>query len=289
MNRPMPEVHGATHRTIEARGARFHVAEAGGGEPVVLLHGLAQHWYAWRRVLPELTANYRLYCIDLRGCGWSEGTRRGYSTRDQAADVLAVMDALGLASARLIAHGDSTWIGFMLCRMAPSRFPAYLALNGAVPWATRGTLLRHAWRFWFTALWEYPVAGSAVLRRFPAFTRALLQMWSGRRYHWDDAVLQEFAAASATPTQAHAIQQTLWQYVLHDIPALVSGSWRRAAPITVPTLLLGGELDPVSRPGPARDLTPHATDLRIELVPGAHLLPETAPRIVAAAARDHFE
>jgi len=285
----MPEVRGVAHRLIDTRGTRFHVAQAGDGEPVVLLHGLAQHWYAWRRVLPELAASYRLYCVDLRGCGWSEGTRRGYSTRDQAADILAVMDALGLESVRLIAHGDSAWIGFMLCRTAPERFGAYLALNGSHPWATRGTLLRHAWRFWFTALWEYPIAGRVVLRRFPAFTRALLRMWSGRAYRWDDAVLREFVLASATPAQAHAIQQTMWQYVINDIPALVTGHWRRSEPMTVPTLMIGGELDPVSRPGSAEDLTAHATDLRIEIVPGAHLLHETAPRIVAAAARDHFE
>lgn len=288
MNRPMPDVPGATHHTIQARGTRFHVAEAGDGEPVVMLHGVAQHWYAWRRVLPELAPSYRLYCIDLRGCGWSAGTRRGYSTRDQAADVLAVMDALGLRQVRLIAHGDSTWIGFMLCRMAADRFTAYLALNGGHPWATRGTLLRQAWRFWFTALWEYPVAGRAVLRRFPWITKSLLRMWAGRAYRWDDAVLREFALASATPAQAYAIQQAMWQYVVHDIPALISGRWRRAAPVTVPTLLLGGETDPVSRPTAPTDLAAHATDLQIETVPGAHLLPETAPRIVAAAARDHF-
>jgi pimeloyl-ACP methyl ester carboxylesterase len=289
MNRPMPEVPDATHHMIEARGARFHVAQAGDGEPVVLLHGLAQHWYAWRRVLPELAANYRLYCIDLRGCGWSEGTRRGYSTRDQAADVLAVMDALGLVSTRLIAHGDSTWIGFMLCRIAPERFGAYLAVNGSYPWATRGTLLRHAWRFWFTALWEYPIVGRMVLRRFPAFTRTLLRMWSGQAYRWDEVALQEFVLASATPTQAHAIQQTLWQYVIHDIPALIAGRWLHAEPMTVPTLMIGGELDPVTRTGSAKGLAAHATNLEVEIVPGAHLLHETAPRIVAAAARDHFD
>jgi pimeloyl-ACP methyl ester carboxylesterase len=226
--------------------------------------------------------------VDLRGCGWSGGTRHGYSTRDQAADVLAVMDAFGLTTVRLIAHGDSAWIGFMLCRMAPERFGAYLALNGSHPWVTRGTLLRHAWRFWFTALWEYPIAGRVVLRRVPALTRALLRTWSGRAYRWDETALREFALASATPAQSRAIQQTLWQFVIHDIPALVGERSRRSEPMTVPTLMIGGELDTVSPPGPADDLSAHATDLRIEIIPGAHLLHETAPHIVAAAAHGHF-
>ena len=109
---PIPEVPGVTHQFVTARGARFHVAQAGDGDPVVLLHGLAQHWYAWRKVIPELAGQYRLFCVDLRGCGWSEGTRRGYGTAEQVRDVLAVMDALGLDRVRLIGHDGGGWLGF---------------------------------------------------------------------------------------------------------------------------------------------------------------------------------
>ena len=52
--RPMPAVPGVTHRFVAVRGARLHLAEAGAGDPVVLLHGFPQHWYAWRRVIPQL-------------------------------------------------------------------------------------------------------------------------------------------------------------------------------------------------------------------------------------------
>ncbi|HET6999327.1 MAG TPA: hypothetical protein VFI03_12150 [Solirubrobacterales bacterium] len=41
----IPEVEGVSHRWVTARGLRFHVAEAGAGEDVVLcLHGWPQHW-----------------------------------------------------------------------------------------------------------------------------------------------------------------------------------------------------------------------------------------------------
>ena len=45
--RPLPHVPGVTHRFVNVRGVRLHVAEAGGGDPVVLLHSFPQHWYAW--------------------------------------------------------------------------------------------------------------------------------------------------------------------------------------------------------------------------------------------------
>jgi pimeloyl-ACP methyl ester carboxylesterase len=285
--RQMPDVPGVTHRFVRARGARFHVAQAGSGDPVVLLHGLPQHWYAWRKVIPELAGDFELFCIDLRGCGWSEGTRRGYGTTAQARDILAVMDALGLDRVRLIGHETGGWVGFEVCLVAPERFSAFLALNTSHPWPGRAALIRHAWRFWYTACWEYPGPGRAVLRYWPRLTRALLRRWAGRSYRWDQAVLDEFVQASQTKAMSRAIEQTLWQYVLRDIPALVLGG-RRKARLTVPTLILGGELDPVSRLTPAQDLRGHADDLRAEIVPGGHLLAETTPRLVAAAARQCF-
>jgi len=290
IDRPMPDVPGVTHRFVEARGAKFHVAEAGssnGGEPAVLLHGLPQHWYAWRKVIPQLAGRYRLYCVDLRGCGWSEaaGPASAYSTRELARDVLAVLDALGLQSqpANLIGHDAGGWLGFELCRTAPERFGRFVAVNTTDPAPSRPALARHAWRFWYTAFWEYPALGSLVLRRWPGFTRARLRQWAGRCHRWDEAALDEFAEASQTRQAARAIQAMLWQFVLRDIPALVRKSGYR--PLTVPAVLLAGEQDPVSRVA-AR--THKVDNLRVEVLPGAHLLPETAPALVAAAAFEHF-
>jgi pimeloyl-ACP methyl ester carboxylesterase len=283
----VPEVPGVAHRFVTVRGARFHVAQAGAGDPVLLLHGVAQHWYAWRKLIPELADGYRLFCLDLRGCGWSEGTRRGYGTQEQARDVLAVMDALGLRRVRLIGHDSGGWLGFALCLLAPERFSGFVALNVTHPWPGQATLIRNAWRFWYTALWEYPGAGRLVLRRWPGFTRFLFRRWAGGPYRWDPADLEEFVRASRTRSGARAVQQTLWQFVLRDIPALVLRRHRRSH-LTVPTLIVGGEKDPVSRPVPSRRMAAQADDLEIALVPGWHLLPETAPRIVAAAVREHF-
>jgi hypothetical protein len=92
---PMPEVADVSHRFVQAGRLRTHVAEAGAGRPVLLLHGQFQHWYAWREVIPALAARYRVICPDLRGHGWTETPRSGYRTAELAADVLALLDALG--------------------------------------------------------------------------------------------------------------------------------------------------------------------------------------------------
>ena len=54
--RPIPPaVEGVFHRFVETPRLRIHIAEAGEGEPVLLLHGWPQHWYAWRKSLSRFS------------------------------------------------------------------------------------------------------------------------------------------------------------------------------------------------------------------------------------------
>jgi pimeloyl-ACP methyl ester carboxylesterase len=83
---------GVTHRYVDVLEVRMHVAEAGEGPPVVLLHGWPQHWWTWRRVIPALATERRLICPDLRGFGWSEAPPGRYELAEFADDVLALLD-----------------------------------------------------------------------------------------------------------------------------------------------------------------------------------------------------
>ena len=278
-----PALDGVHHREILANGMRFHLAEAGSGQPVLLLHSFPQHWYAWRHVIPRLASDYRLLCLDLRGAGWSDAPATGYDTDTLVADVLAVLDALRLPRVRLIAHGMGASIGFRLCQQAGDRISHFLALNTVPPWRGPHSTRRHAWRLWHTALWEYPLLGRLVLRRLPVVTRALLRHWSTTPWTADDLAI--FVEPSHEPARAHAGQQLHWQFVLREIPRLRRGPGPR---LTVPTRLLGGSSDVVIAPAMLRGLEHHGDDFEIRVVPGGHLLPEDAPDLVAAAARSLF-
>ncbi|MFD7340109.1 alpha/beta fold hydrolase [Streptomyces violascens] len=281
--RPMPQLEGAAHRYVTVRGVRLHLAEFGSGEPVVLLHGFPQHWYAWRRVVPLLAADHRLICVDLRGFGWSEQSRTGYDTDSLAADVLALLDELGLEQATLAAHNWGAGVGFRVCRRAPERVRAFLALNMAHPWTRHRDVLPNLWRMWFTAFVEYPLLGRLVLRHWPAFTRFLLRHGvADPAAVWSEAELTEFTGA--TQLSAHAGQSLFWSYVVRDIPAGFRGT-HRSTRLTVPTRVLGGELDPVIPPALLRGEA-CADDLTVRIVPGAgHHLPEEQPELVAEELR----
>lgn len=84
MQASFPEVAGVTHRFVRIRGVELHVAQAGSGEPLLLLHGWPQHWYMWRHQIPHLVRRYTVICPDMRGFGWSDArqpaTRRKRSS-----------------------------------------------------------------------------------------------------------------------------------------------------------------------------------------------------------------
>ncbi|MFF4015476.1 alpha/beta fold hydrolase [Streptomyces sp. NPDC001843] len=287
-DRPMPKGTRAEHRWLEVRGARLHVAEyaRGSGEPLLMLHGFPQHWYAWHKVAALLTDQHRLICPDLRGFGWSEGTPRGYDMDALVEDALGLLDALGLERVGLVGHDWGAHLGFRLCLRAPERFVGYLALNMSHPWPRHRAVLPNLWRMWYTACVEYPVLGRAVLRHRPGFTRFLLRHQVADPAVWQEAELAEYAAA--TSAAAHAGQSLFWQYVLHDIPALLRGTWRRHR-LTVPTLLLGGERDRVIAASLLAGAEPYADDVTVRLVPGAgHYLPQERPRVVAEAIGELF-
>ena len=45
-----------THRTVKTNGIDMHIAVAGEGRPVIMVHGFPGLWYSWRHQLPALAA-----------------------------------------------------------------------------------------------------------------------------------------------------------------------------------------------------------------------------------------
>ena len=134
--RPLPDLEGVSHEFVDVSGLRMHVAVAGpeDGEPLVLLHGWPQHWYAWRRLIGPLSERYRVYCPDLRGFGWTDAPPGSYEKAELAADVIALLDVLGLERVRLAGHDWGGFVGFLVCFAAPERVSHFAAAGINHPW-----------------------------------------------------------------------------------------------------------------------------------------------------------
>lgn len=75
--------------------------EVGRGEPIILIHGLADDHRAWRKVLPDLMMDHRVILYDLRGHGESTVGRANGTLRQLSGDLIALMEAVGVERAVL--------------------------------------------------------------------------------------------------------------------------------------------------------------------------------------------
>ncbi|WP_345152111.1 alpha/beta fold hydrolase [Arthrobacter ginkgonis] len=108
--------------------------DAGGDGPaVVLLHGSALSRAIWRGLgyTPAL-AGFRAVRIDLRGHGRSgkPHTSDAYRMPLVAADVVAVMDALGIGAAHVVGYSFGSRVGFTLAATVPERVRTLATLGG---------------------------------------------------------------------------------------------------------------------------------------------------------------
>jgi pimeloyl-ACP methyl ester carboxylesterase len=280
-----PALDGVTHRWVEARGVRVHIAEAGPDTdpvPLVLLHGWPQHWWVWRGVLPRLAAaGRRAIAVDLPGYGWSGPAPHRWQKEEVAADVLALLDALGLDRVVLCGHDWGGFIGFRIALRTPERLTGFLAMNIVHPW---GNAKRDAKDLWPLLLYQPIVAGLGVplARHTPVIAAMLRRSVVDREaITKEDAAL--FAERFATPEGARAGRDTYRTFLLHEVPASAKAPERRR--LTVPTRVLWGRSDKVLRASLASPDTAKADDYELELVPRCgHFVVDERPELVAERA-----
>jgi pimeloyl-ACP methyl ester carboxylesterase len=280
------------HRFVAANGARFHVAEAGEGPLVILLHGFPQFWWCWRQQIPALAeAGYRAVALDLRGYGASDKPPRGYDTITLAADVAGVIRALGETNAVIVGHDWGGWLAWSMPGLAPRETRAVAALSMAHPLTLRTALTwdgaqRRAWRP--VLEFQLPLRPERQLTRGDRAI-GLLEQWSAPTPPGsfpDEHVLAVYRQAMRVPFVAHSAME-YYRWLLRSVPrrdgrrfaAAIQGS------IQTPLLQLHGELDEFVLPATA--VASHrrvAGPLTYELISGAgHFLPEEAPEEVTAA------
>jgi pimeloyl-ACP methyl ester carboxylesterase len=111
------------HGWHEADGLRLHHLDYGGpGRPIVGLHGVTGHAWVWHDVAPALLSAGQVLALDLRGHGdsqWSADAE--YGSDHHAADVVALLDALGAAEIDLIGSSWGALVAMAVAARTPQR------------------------------------------------------------------------------------------------------------------------------------------------------------------------
>ena len=123
----------------EVDGLRIAYRRAGRGEPLVLLHGLLGDSREWNRQLDDLAADVDVIAWDAPGCGESSDPREDVGAEGYARALLGLLDALGVERANVLGLSWGSALALEVYRIAPERVhrlvlaSAYAGWTGSLP------------------------------------------------------------------------------------------------------------------------------------------------------------
>jgi pimeloyl-ACP methyl ester carboxylesterase len=232
--------------TIAANGISLHYIAAGRGAPVVLLAGYAGDHLSWGLQFPAFRARHHVIALDNRGCGRSDTPDVPYTTALMAADVIALLDHLGIEAAHVVGLS----LGGMIAQEVALEHPARvlsLQLHSTAGRSDRYLrVLLDTWRLVRAQLGREMVQQSMALWLF------------GRRTFADrpeliDMLMRQATAYPYAPTEAGFARQGE-AVTTHD-------ALDRLGSLSCPTLITSGEDDALLPPRFGRELAekiPHA-------------------------------
>jgi pimeloyl-ACP methyl ester carboxylesterase len=127
------------HRFVQTNGIRMHIAEAGSGPVVVLLHGFPELWYSYRHQLSALAdAGFHAVAPDQRGYGQTDRPPgiEAYSLFHLVGDVIGLLDALEAHRAVVVGHDWGAPVAWNTALFRPDRVRGVVGLS--VPYRPRG-------------------------------------------------------------------------------------------------------------------------------------------------------
>ena len=120
---------------VPVAGGTLRVRDWGGAGPVVLcVHGITANHTEFQFLVDQLGTSFRLIAPDLRGRGRSNGIKGPWGMSAHAADLIAVLDHLGIARADvLLGHSMGGFVAAVTAAQHPDRVGKVLMVDGGVP------------------------------------------------------------------------------------------------------------------------------------------------------------
>lgn len=280
---------------VQVNDIRLHYVAGGRGEPVLLLPGWPQSWYAWRYVMPLLVAaGRRVIAVDPRGLGDSAHPADGYDMTTAASDIHELIATLRLNESGpidVVCHDIGSWIGYALAADWPEEVKRLALFDAALPGISpppppgipSDEANVKSWHFAFNRLNDLPELLFAGRERELIgwlFAAKSLKSWS-----ITPADLEEYVRVNQLPG---ALRSALSYYRTGFSPtSLAAARLRAEQKLSMPVLAVGAE-------GSVGDiLLTTLQQLAVQVTGGTlvgvgHYIPEEAPATLAGLLADFF-
>lgn len=110
-------------------GVKTYYVECGRGPTVVLLHGLSASCWNWWRTMPALAERFHVIAYDLKGSGNSAGNRSAYTAEACVAQLVGLLDHLGVKRAALVGHSMGARVALNAAITQPERVRALALIS----------------------------------------------------------------------------------------------------------------------------------------------------------------
>jgi haloacetate dehalogenase len=281
---------GFARRKLRTSGATIHVAHAGKGIPVLLLHGYPQTHAMWHKVAPELARDYAVVCPDLRGYGESTKPKglpdhANYSKRAMAQDMVEVMGALGHERFHVVGHDRGGRVAHRMARDHARRVLSLTVLDISPTLKMyQNTTMQFAKAYWhwFFLIQEAPLPEKMLEGQVPYYILKRLGRGKSGLQHFSREALAEYERAFRDPRTIHA---TCEDYRAAATIDLVHDQ-RDRAKLKMPLLALWGKHGVIEALFDClADWREVAADVRGRALACGHFIPEEKPKELLAELR----
>src|SRR3954453_16913372 len=254
---------------LELHGDRVAYRDAGAGEALLLIHGMAGSSETWRAMIPQLAKKYRVVAPDLLGHGQSDKPRGDYSLGAFAVWLRDLLDELGISRATIVGQSLGGGVAMQFVYQHPDYCQRLIRISSGglgpdVGWTLR-LLSAPGAELIMPVIAPRPVlaAGNKLRSWFGALG---LQSPRGAE------VWNAYSSFSDAPTRA-AFLRTLRSVVDYRGQA-VSALNRLHMKADMPIMTIWGDSDaiiPVEHAYSAHEARP---DVRLEVLPGVGHFPQ---------------
>lgn len=252
---------------VPTRSGRIHVAAAGRGFPILLLHQTPRSWDEFRDVLPLLGRHYRAIAMDTVGFGDSDPLPFAANSIEAWAKAAHdLLDKLGLMRCAVVGHHTGAAIAVEMAVQQPARVAA-LVLS-ASPYIDAARRAAHA--------------GKRVIDEIDQRSdgQHLLELWTRRRPFYppgDIDLLERFVADAlrAGPLAAEG-HHVVYRYQMEE----------RLPLVRCPTLVIAPTADPHVYPVAGKVAAAITGSHLIEIENGMVPLPDQMPDTFAAVVEE---